>query len=75
VAIPEALRDADEIEVRVRDARGLRELRERVRAPQHSPLSIRLPLDWPAQPRYSVELRELGEAGAREPAFRFDVER
>jgi hypothetical protein len=75
VAIPVALRGADEIEVRVRDLRGLRELRERVRAPQHSPLSIRLPADWPAQPRYSVELRELGEAGAREPVFRFDVER
>lgn len=72
--IPDALRGVDEIEVRVRDARGLRELRERLRAPLRSPVSIRLPSDWPLEPRYAVELRARGESGPRE-AVRFDVER
>jgi hypothetical protein len=72
--VPVGLRRSDAIEVRVRDRLGTRELRERVRAPWQSPLTIRLPADWPPGTRYSVELRALGEEGPRDPPVRVEAE-
>jgi hypothetical protein len=73
VAIPVSLRAANEIEVLLRSADGMRELRERVRAPVPSPFGFRLPRDWPRQQSYEVEVRDLDPARAREPGHRIEV--
>lgn len=74
VAVPQALRESGGVELVVHSADGLRELRERLRAPVASPYTVRLPRSWPPQRSYSIELRALDEAGAREPVYRLDVE-
>ncbi|MEW6268379.1 MAG: hypothetical protein AB1689_03675, partial [Thermodesulfobacteriota bacterium] len=57
VELPEAVRGAGSLEVRVRDATGARELRERVTpAPRARSLSLDVPAAWLDSARYEVEV-------------------
>jgi hypothetical protein len=72
VALPDAARAADEVEVRVLDPEGRREMRERVRPPHTEPyLDVRLPADWLIPGTYRVELSTIDAHTSVTRAFGF----
>ncbi len=61
VPVPDAARRSATVEVRVRDAAGARELRQRVDLPRAGePFTIHLPADWVSPGRWEVELHAAG---------------
>ena len=67
VVLPDAAREAAEVEVRVFDPEGRREVRERARpSPALPHLDVRLPADWLRPGAYRVELFTI-DAGASAP--------
>lgn len=72
VALPDAARAADEVEVRVLDPEGRREMRERVRPPHTEPyLDVRLPADWLIPGTYRVELAVIDAHASARRVFEF----
>lgn len=62
IPVADAARGAPTLEVRLRDAPGARELRQRLAAPPPgAPVSVELPAGWVTPGRWEIELHAAGE--------------